>query len=71
MEDKALHVNQTGENWEVENETGTLAQAETKQEAIEAARELASRMGAGKVIVHTADGLVESELSIDPPPTSV
>ena len=37
-EPKALHVNPNGENWDVESTSGTLAQAESKQEAIEAAK---------------------------------
>jgi hypothetical protein len=54
-----LHVNPIGENWEVESESGTLGQAETKAEAEELATELAREMGAETVSVHTSDGLVE------------
>ena len=39
---KSLHVNPVGENWEVESDAITLGQAETKSEAIELAKELAS-----------------------------
>jgi predicted RNase H-like HicB family nuclease len=67
-EPKALHVNPTGENWEVESEAGTLAQAETKQEAIEAAKEAAAEQNASEILVHTSDGMVESQLRVPPPP---
>ena len=39
---KSLHVNPVGENWEVESDAITLGQTETKSEAIELAKELAS-----------------------------
>ena len=67
-EPKALHVNQTGENWEVESESSTVAQAETKQEAIEAAQEAAQELKAESIVVHTSDGMVESELRVKPSP---
>ncbi len=63
-EPKALHVNETGENWEVESESSTVAQAETKQEAIEAAQEAAQELGADSIVVHTSDGMVESETPV-------
>lgn len=66
-EPKALHVNPTGENWEVESTVGTVAQAETKEEAIEAAREAAVEHGAESIIVHTADGMVEKEITLGNP----
>lgn len=62
-----LHVNPVGENWEVESETGTLGQAETKQQAEELAHVLAHDLGAAKVTVHTADGQVEKEIPISSP----
>jgi hypothetical protein len=61
-----VHVNPTGENWVVESDTGTLAQAETKEEAIEAAREAGRQLGAERIIIHTADGMVEKEISLTP-----
>lgn len=64
-EPKSLHVSQTGENWEVEQETGgTVAQAETKEEAIEAAKEAAPSIGASEIVIHTADGRVEKEIPL-------
>lgn len=63
-EPKALHVNPTGENWEVESSVGTVAQAETKEEAIQAAREAASEHQAEAIIVHTSDGMVEKEIPV-------
>ena len=63
-EPKALHVNPTGENWEVESSVGTVAQAETKEEAIEAAREAAVEHQAESIIVHTSDGMVEKEIPV-------
>ncbi|MHA3773034.1 DUF2188 domain-containing protein [Verrucomicrobiota bacterium sgz303538] len=62
----ALHVNPTGENWEVESTVGTIAQAETKQEAIEAAKEAAAEHHAQAIIVHTSDGMVEAEIPVRP-----
>jgi len=41
-----LHVNPIGENWEVESESGTLGEAETKPEAEELATSLARESGA-------------------------
>lgn len=64
---KAVHVNPTGENWEVESEAGTLAQAETKQEAIEAAHEAAKDVQASEIVVHTSDGMVEAHLPVKGP----
>jgi diacylglycerol kinase family enzyme len=63
-ESKALHINQTGENWEVESESSTVAQAETKQEAIEAAQEAAQELRAETIVVHTSDGMVEAEMQV-------
>jgi len=63
-DDKAVHVSPTGENWEVEDESQTLAQAETKEEAISAAHEAASEVGADKVVVHTSDGHVVQEIPV-------
>ncbi|MGB8170481.1 MAG: DUF2188 domain-containing protein [Chthoniobacteraceae bacterium] len=60
----SVHVNQIGENWEVESEAGTLGQAETKREAEEMAVTLARQMGAKKVEIHTADGQVEWEIAV-------
>jgi hypothetical protein len=65
--DKNLHVSQTGENWEVEDQAQTLAQAETKSEAIEAAMEVALRGGVEQIVVHTADGAVESTIPLKKP----
>jgi len=62
--DKNLHISQTGENWEVEDESQTLAQAETKAEAIEAAMEVALQRSVDKIVVHTADGGVETAISV-------
>ena len=61
---KNLHVNPTGENWEVESDAATLAQAETKEQAIEAARDAAPELGADRIVVHTSDGLVEKEIPL-------
>ena len=66
-EPKAVHVSPTGENWEVENEAGTLAQAESKQEAIDAARDVAPEIAAATILIHTADGRVEQEIPTDLP----
>ena len=65
--DKNLHVNQTGENWEVEDQTQTLAQAETKAEAIEAAMEVALDTQVEQILVHTSDGAVESTIPVKRP----
>ncbi len=58
----AVHVNPIGENWEVENDAGTLGQAETKEEAVELAKNLAKESGAPKVTVHGSDGSVAQEM---------
>jgi hypothetical protein len=63
-EPRALHVNPSGENWDVESVVGTIAQAETKEEAIEAAREAAAEHRAESIIVHTSDGMVEKEIPV-------
>jgi hypothetical protein len=59
---KSLHVNPVGENWEVESDAITLGQAETKSEAIELAKELASTAKVSNISVHTSDGLVETDI---------
>lgn len=59
---KAVHVSPTGENWEVESDAATLAQAESKQEAIEAAKEVAPQVDASAILVHTSDGRIEQEI---------
>jgi hypothetical protein len=59
-----LHVSQTGENWEVEDQSQTLAQAGTKDEAIDAAHDVASERKANKIVVHTADGRIEVEIPV-------
>lgn len=64
---KSLHVNQVGENWEVESEVGFLGQTETKSEAEELATTLAEEMGTEEVEVHTADGKVEKTIKIVAP----
>jgi Uncharacterized protein conserved in bacteria (DUF2188) len=58
---KSLHVNPLGENWEVESDSATLGQAESKSEAIELAKELAATSEVPNVTVHTADGSVDRE----------
>jgi len=55
-EPKSLHVNPVGENWEVESETATLGQADSKPEAVELAKELAAEQEAAMIAVHTPDG---------------
>jgi hypothetical protein len=65
---KNLHISQTGENWEVEDQSQTLAQAETKAEAIEAAMEVALEREAEQILVHTSDGAVESTIPLKPKP---
>jgi len=62
---KSLHVNPVGENWEVESDAITLSQAETKSEAIELAKELVSTAKVSNISVHTSDGLVETDISVD------
>jgi hypothetical protein len=68
--EKDLHVNPTGENWEVEDQTQTLAQAETKAEAIEAAMEVALDTQVEQILVHTSDGAVETTIPVKRRPQS-
>ncbi len=67
--ENALHVSQIGENWEVKDSVQTLAQAETKAEAIEAAKEAAEEKQADKVVVHTSDGKIEEEIRVNKSPS--
>jgi hypothetical protein len=60
-ENKAIHLSQVGENWEVEDERATLGQTETQPEAIELAAELATESKAENIRIHTSDGRVEKE----------
>jgi hypothetical protein len=62
--DKAIHVSPNGENWDVETETSTVAQTETREEAIEAARESAAETNAGSILVHNSDGSVQEQVSL-------
>jgi len=66
-DDKRIHVSMTGENWEVESATRTLAQAETKEEAIEEATAIATEQQADAVTIHTSDGMVEKEIRVPKP----
>jgi hypothetical protein len=59
-----LHVSQTGDKWEVEANDQSLAQAGTKEEAIDAAKEEVPALSAGTVVVHTSDGKVEKEIAV-------
>jgi hypothetical protein len=61
-EQKALHVNPVGENWEVESDAATLGQAASKPEAVELAKELATAEGASVIAVHTSDGQVDEQI---------
>lgn len=61
-----IHVHPIGENWEIETAAGVVAQAESKEEALEAARETAVEKKATLIIVHTSDGLVEKEIKVAP-----
>lgn len=63
-EPKSLHVNPVGENWEVESETATLGQAESKPEAVELAKELAADEQAKVIAVHTPDGQLEKKIPL-------
>lgn len=60
----ALHVSPIGENWEVESESGTLGQADTKVEAEELATKLARDTGVEKITVHTSDGSEEKAIAV-------
>jgi hypothetical protein len=62
QEKKAIHVNPIGENWEVESDSATLGQAETKSEAIELARQIAAAEPVSRIEVHSSDGQVEQRL---------
>jgi hypothetical protein len=63
--EKTLHISQTGANWEVEDQTQTLAQAESKAEAIEAAMEAAlEHEDVEQIVVHTSDGAVEKSIPV-------
>jgi hypothetical protein len=67
MSDKqrTLHISPVGENWEVESEEATLGQADTKPEAVEMARELASGEGASSIEIHTSDGQVVEQIDVE------
>jgi hypothetical protein len=61
----SLHVAPLGENWEVESDAATLGQAESKSEAIELAKELATVAEVPNVTIHTAGGSVEKHISVE------
>jgi hypothetical protein len=65
--DKTIHVSPMGENWEVETVSGTVAQAESREEAMEAAREKAEEVQAESILVHTSDGSVQQEVTLERP----
>jgi hypothetical protein len=66
-EDKAIHVSQTGESWDVETASTPLASAGSKEEAIELAKAEAAAQEAKAIVVHTSDGMVEKEIEVPPP----
>jgi hypothetical protein len=61
-----IHVSPIGENWEIETETRTLGQAETKPQAEELAIKLAREAGTHSVTIHRNDGLVEKVIAVGP-----
>ena len=62
--EKAIHVSPNGESWDVETETSTLAQTETRDQAIEAARESAAETNAASILVHNSDGSIREQVSL-------
>jgi hypothetical protein len=66
-EDRAIHISQTGESWDVETASTTLASAGSKEEAIELAKAEAPAQQADAILVHTSDGMVEKEIEVPPP----
>jgi hypothetical protein len=66
-EEKSIHVSMSGESWDVETESSTLASASSKEEAIEAAKEAAPDEGAKNILIHTSEGLIDKKISIPPP----
>jgi hypothetical protein len=65
-EDKAIHISQSGDSWDVETASTSLASAGSKEEAIELAKSLAAAQEAKAIVVHTSDGLVEKEIEVPP-----
>jgi hypothetical protein len=63
-EPKTLHINLLGGNWDIEGDATTLGQAETRQEAVELAKEFAPARGASCIAVHSSDGQVEQMISV-------
>lgn len=61
-----VHVSPIGENWEVESQSGTLGQTESKVEAEDLALRLAREAGISKVAIHNSDGSVEKEIQVEP-----
>jgi hypothetical protein len=62
MRNAVYHVAPVAEHWEVEDTGGQMiAEAATKEEAIEAAREAAGQKI--DIVIHTADGAVEREIT--------
>jgi hypothetical protein len=59
-----VHVSPTGENWEVETNSGTVAQTETREEAIQAARETAAEIKSETILVHNSDGSIQEQVSL-------
>jgi len=48
----------------VEDHSQTLAQAQSKEEAVDAAHEAAREKKVEKIVVHTADGKIEVEIPV-------
>jgi hypothetical protein len=62
--EKAIHVSPNGESWDVETETSTVAQTETREQAMEAARENAAETNASSILVHNSDGSIQEQVSL-------
>jgi hypothetical protein len=52
--EKAIHVSPNGESWDVESDTSTIAQTETREQAIDAARESAAETRTPAILVPIA-----------------
>jgi predicted TIM-barrel fold metal-dependent hydrolase len=62
--EKTIHVSPNGESWDVETETSSVAQTETREQAIEAARENAAETNASSIVVHNSDGSIQEQVSL-------
>lgn len=69
MADRTVfHVVPKGPGWQVQRDGDAVLSVDTKKQAIDEARALAKELQPSQVVVHTADGRIEDEMTYQDDP---